>query len=95
MRPETRLRAQARYKKENVERPSLRILTAIPGAPLDVLPMAVLLCVELADRHFLPGGVNAIVKVPLDFLHLFPGRDIIPLPAGVLSVATGLQEYTN
>ena len=56
-----------------------QILTALFGAPLDVHPMAVLLCVELADRHFLPDGVNAIGKVPLDFLHLFSEREVIPL----------------
>ena len=56
-----------------------QILTALFSAPLDVLPMTVLLCVKLADRHLLPDGVNAIVKVPLDFLHLFPEREVIPL----------------
>ena len=55
-----------------------QILTALFSAPLDILPMAVLLCVELADRHLLPDGVNAIGKVPLDFLHLFPEREVIP-----------------
>ena len=56
-----------------------QVFPALLGAPLDILPMAVLPGVKLADRHLLPDGVNAIVKVPLDFLHLFPEREVIPL----------------
>ncbi len=51
-----------------------------------ICPVAYLLCVELADRHFLSDMVDTVVKVFLDFFLFFPQRYIVALPAGVLSV---------
>lgn len=56
-----------------------QVFPALLGAPLDVLPMADLLCVELADRHLLADGVDAVVQVPQDLLHLLAERNIVPL----------------
>ena len=61
-----------------------QVFPALLGAPLDILPMAVLPGVKLADRHLLADGVDPIVNVPQDLLHLLTERDIIPLARGGL-----------
>ena len=47
-------------------------------------PMAVLPGVKLADRHLLADGVDPIVNVPQDLLHLLTERNIVPLARGGL-----------
>lgn len=44
-----------------------------------ICPVAYLLCVELADSHFLSDMVDTVVKVFLDFFLLFPQRYIVTL----------------
>ena len=44
-----------------------------------ICPVAYLLCVELADRHFLSDMVDTVVKVFLDFFLFFPQRYIVCL----------------
>ena len=59
-----------------------QVFPALLGAPLDILPMAVLPGVKLADRHLLADGVDPIVQVSQDLLDLLTERDIIPLARG-------------
>lgn len=61
-----------------------QVFPALLGAPLDILPMAVLPGVKLADRHLLTDGVDPIVQVPQDLLDLLTERDVIPLARGGL-----------
>ena len=44
-----------------------------------ICPVTYLLCVELADRHFLSDMVDTVVKVFLDFFLFFPQRYIVAL----------------
>ena len=46
-----------------------QVFPALLGAPLDILPMAVLPGVKLADRHLLADGVDPIVNVPQEPVH--------------------------
>ena len=59
-----------------------QVVPALLRVPLDILPMADLLGVKLADRHLLADSVDPVVKVPLDFLHLLAERDVVTLTRG-------------
>ena len=59
-----------------------QVFPTLLGTPLDILPMAVLPGVKLADRHLLADGVDPIVQVSQDLLDLLTERDIIPLARG-------------
>ena len=61
-----------------------QVFPALFGAPLDILPMAVLTGIKLADRHLLADGVDPIVQVSQDLLDLLTERDVIPLARGGL-----------
>lgn len=61
-----------------------QVFPALLGAPLDILPMAVLPGIKLADRHLLADGVDPIVQVSQDLLDLLTERDVIPLARGGL-----------
>lgn len=61
-----------------------QVFPALLGAPLDILPMAVLPGIKLADRHLLADGVDSIVQVSQDLLDLLTERDVIPLARGGL-----------
>ncbi len=45
-----------------------------------ICPVPYLLCVKLADSHFLSQRVNPVVKVFLYLFFLFPKRNIFTFP---------------
>ena len=61
-----------------------QVFPTLLSAPLDILPMAVLPGIKLADRHLLADGVDPIIQVSQDLLDLLTERDVIPLARGGL-----------